>query len=476
MVRETISPKKHGLFHKVTIKLTFLHLILFATASLIVFLLIYFSLASTLRARVDESLLGDVREYETLLTAKGIDRLKKEFISESKANGSGSEFYILLSPEHHILVSSDLNPWKGVNLNPKFIENLQEGEEIIKTCPRSGNEHKVRVIYKKVRGGFYLQVGNSLRDNDEILEKVGEIFGYGFLAMLAMGALLGWLVSRHAMSGVERVTETATHIDRGDLNRRVPIGKEGQEIEDLARSFNNMLDRIQILVTDLEEVTNSIAHDLRSPLTRIRGIAESALSTEKNADAYQEMAGVVIEECDQLLGMINTMLTIAQTDSGLSCFSKTPLDIRDILRETVELFQPAAEDMGIAMRVQLSEHPLTVRGDKTALKRVVANLLDNAIKFSKNGGRIKTTTALYDTKVMIEISDTGMGIEEKDLPHIFDRFYRGDKSRSDPGNGLGLSLALAIIRAHGGEITVSSTSGEGSTFRIHLPRKSGSSL
>ena len=472
MVRETTSPKKHGFFQKVTIRLTLLHLILFATASLIVFLLIYFSLASALRARVDEGLLDDVSEYETLLNTKGLGRLKKEFISESKANGSGSEFYVLLSPEHHILASSALGPWKGVNLNPKFIEDLQKGEKTIKTCRHPGHEHKVRVIYKKVRGGFYLQVGNSLRDNDEILERVGEIFGYGFLAMLAMGALLGWLVSRHAMSGVERVTETAIRIDRGDLNRRVPIGKEGQEIEDLARSFNNMLDRIQILVADLEEVTNNIAHDLRSPLTRIRGVAESALSTEKNVEPYREMAGVVIEECDQLLGMINTMLTIAQTDSGLSRFSKTPLDIRDILRETVELFQPSAEDMGIAMRVQLPEHPLTVLGDKTALKRVVANLLDNAIKFSENGDMIKITAVVDTTKVIIEISDTGMGIEKKDLPHIFDRFYRGDKSRSAPGNGLGLSLALSIIRAHGGEIIANSIQEDGSTFSIYLLRES----
>lgn len=463
------SKVRRGIFRKVTFKLTLMHLTLFAAASLTVFLLIYFSLASTLRARVDEDLRDDVREYEALFNSKGLKRLQKEFINESKANGSESEFYLLLSPQHHIIASSDLGPWKGVDLTPKLIKDLQRSQEVIKTCSQPGHEHKVRVIYKRIKGGLTLQVGNSLRDNDEILERVGEIFGYGFLAMLAVGSLLGWLVSRRAMSGVERVTETAVHIDRGDLSRRVPIGKEGQEIEDLARAFNSMLDRIQVLVRDLEEVTNNVAHDLRSPLSRIRGLAESSLATVKGLKPYRETAGSIIEECDNLVSMINTMLAIAQTDSGLSNLSKTSIDIRDIIRDIVDLYQPAAEDKGISIHTTLPEHPITVIGDRTALQRVAANLLDNAIKFSDRGDMIRVSIAQNKSKIIIEISDTGIGIDERDLPHIFNRFYRGDKSRSEPGNGLGLSLALSIVRAHGGDIKVSSTPGKGSTFSIQLP-------
>lgn len=223
------------------------------------------------------------------------------------------------------------------------------------------------------------------------------------------------------------------------------------------------------MVRDLEEVTNNIAHDLRSPLTRIRGLAESALATATDLESYREIAGIIIEECDQLLDMINTMLAIAQTDSGLSPLSKTTVDIRDVIREMVDLFQPAAEDKGISMRVKLPEHPLTLTEDKTALKRVVANLLDNAIKFSGRGDMIKVAAAVDTSKTIIEISDSSIGIDERDLPHIFDRFYRGDKSRSEPGNGLGLSLALSIVRAHGGDIKVISVPGKGSTFSIHLP-------
>ena len=457
------------IFRKVTFKLTLMHLSLFTAASLVIFLLIYLSLASTLRARVDENLRDDVREYEALFKAKGLKRLQKEFINESKANGNESEFYLLLSPEHHILASSDLNPWRGVNLTPKFIEDLQEGQEIIKTRPQPGHEHEVRVIYKRIKGKLTLEVGNSLRDNDEILERIGEIFNYGFLAMLLMGALLGWLIARHAMSGVERITETARRIERGNLNWRVSVGQEGQEIEELAKAFNSMLDRVELLVTDLEEVTNNIAHDLRGPLTRIRGYAEGLLTKVKPLSEIQEGAGIIIEACDQLLQMINNMLTIAQADSGLSTLSKERVNLGEIEREVADLFLPAAEDKGIILRIIPSSATPPAQGDPLSLKRVTANLLDNAIKFSGKGDSVTLTTGSDGTGVFLEIKDTGVGIDATDLPHIFDRFYRGDKNRSQPGNGLGLSLSLALVRAQGGDITVSSIAGTGSTFRVHLP-------
>jgi len=300
---------------------------------------------------------------------------------------------------------------------------------------------------------------------------VREIFGYGFLSIFTLGTLLGWIISKRAMTGVERVTNTAIQIDRGDLSRRVPIGKEGEEIKALAQAFNNMLDRIQLLVEDLERVTNNIAHDLRSPLTHIRGMAENMLTNERDIHASQEMAGAIIEECDRLVGLINTMLEIAQTDSGLARLAKTSVDIPGIIREAIDLFQPAAEDKGISLSARLPKTALTIHGDKTALQRVVANLLDNAIKFTDRGGKVVITVKEDPTRAIIEISDTGEGITPEDLPHIFERFYRGDKSRSTQGNGLGLSLALSIVRAHGGNIEVISSPHTGSTFTIRLPRE-----
>ena len=466
---QLLSFPRHHPLRSTTLRLTLFHLVLFGFASLIVFALIHFSLSYTLLEMTDKYLQDEVKEEENLFNTVGIDKLRKEFINESLGKKRFTVFYALLSPQHNILASSDLSSWKGFPLAPDTLRDLGEGEERLQTLPQPGVKHKVRVIWKKLKGGLILEIGKSLRDNEQILESVREIFGYGFLSMFALGSFLGWLLSKRAMAGVERVTKTALRIDRGDLSRRVPIGNEGEEIEELARAFNNMLDRIQLLVEDLERVTNDIAHDLRSPLARIRGMAENALTSPRDARDFREVAGTIIEECDRLVSLINTMLEIAQTDSGLARFSKSPLDICNLVREAAELFQPAAEDKGIELNTNLSEEPLQVSGDKTALQRVIANLLDNAIKFTERGGKVTLTTKKEEADLILEIRDTGVGILPKELPHIFDRFYRGDKSRSTQGNGLGLSLALAIVRAHGGDIQVTSTPGTGSVFMVILP-------
>jgi len=293
--------------------------------------------------------------------------------------------------------------------------------------------------------------------------------GAALAMMLLCGGLVGWMVSRRAMSGVARVTQTAVRIGQGDLSRRVPPGKEGREINDLAQAFNEMLDRIQSLVRELEEVTHNIAHDLRGPLTRIRGIAETTLTGDRDLVAWREMAGAVIEESDRLVEMINTMLEIARTDSGVAQLLKTDVDIRAVLQEAVDLFQPLAEDRGITLQTDSPDVPLAVRGNRSRLQRAVANVLDNAIKYTGSGGKIRVSAKKSASRILLEISDTGTGINETDLPHIFDRFYRGDRSRSTPGNGLGLSLARSIVRAHGGEITARSSPGQGSLFTIFLP-------
>jgi len=259
------------------------------------------------------------------------------------------------------------------------------------------------------------------------------------------------------------------NIGKGDLSRRVPAGGEGQEIEELARAFNEMLDRIQSLVREMEAVTNNIAHDLRSPLTRVRGLAEMTLTSGADPAAFREMAGTIIAEIDRLVEMINTMLEIAQAEAGVNQPTMEPLDLSLIIREAVDLFLPSAENKGITLKAELPEETLRVRGDRSRIQRVVANLLDNAVKFTDRGGKIAVRAGAGDGQVKIEVSDTGTGIDAADLPHIFESFYRGDRSRSTAGNGLGLSLARSLTRAHGGDITARSSPGKGSSFTVSLP-------
>jgi signal transduction histidine kinase len=247
------------------------------------------------------------------------------------------------------------------------------------------------------------------------------------------------------------------------------VKAKGDEIDQLAITFNQMLDRIQALLTEIKEMSDNIAHDLRSPITRIRGIAEVTLTTGKSLGEYEAMAASTIEECDRLLDMINTMLMISKAEAGVDHLIREEIDLTEVVQEACKLFEPTAEDKGIALGYHLPDESRFL-GDTQMIQRMLSNLLDNAIKYTPPGGSVGVSVSENDGQVVVSVKDTGIGISPRDLPHIFERFYRGDESRSQSGIGLGLSLARAIARGHGGDITATSTPNQGSTFIITLPK------
>ncbi len=463
------SKRRNSIFGTVAFRLTLWYAVLLAVLSLTVFVLVYIRLTYTLGHRLDEVLLSSVKEFEELYDEQSIDGLKDEFQREAASGGAKRVFFQMFSPDLKLLATSDMSKWKGIGKPLSVLEDLPNNKELFQTISVPGRKYNSRVIYKKITDGSIIEVGHTLKDNSILMERYRETFGWGFLVILALGSIVGWLLANRAMSGVKRVTQTAVRIGRGDLTHRVPVGQEGLEIHNLALAFNEMLERIQSLVTELKEVTNNVAHDLRSPITRIRGIAETTLTGQQKLDAYQQMSSSVIEECDRLVGIINTMLDIAETQSGVANFTTTQVDIAGLIREAYELFQPVAEDKGVILECNIPANSLFVLGDIGRLQRVMANLLDNAINYTDSGGRVVIYVEGTQTQVKISVEDNGIGIDEEDLHQIFERFYRAEKSRSSHRNGLGLSLAHAIIHAHEGEITVESSPGKGSTFTIILP-------
>jgi signal transduction histidine kinase len=242
-------------------------------------------------------------------------------------------------------------------------------------------------------------------------------------------------------------------------------------MDNLAFAFNDMLERIQILVGELREMINNVAHDLRSPVTRIRGMAETTLTGGQALPEYQKMTGNIIEESDNLIEMINTTLEIAEIESGGSVKNLSRnVDINKVIMDAHDLFLPVAENKQIEFEINIVKESLFTRGNVSKLQRAIANLIDNAIKFTPAYGKVQLITGADAKFITVSVVDTGAGISENDLPHIFERFYRAEKSRSTPGNGLGLSLAQAIVTAHGGELTVKSSAGKGTSFKIILPR------
>ena len=229
-----------------------------------------------------------------------------------------------------------------------------------------------------------------------------------------------------------------------------------------------MLDRIQTLIRGMQEVTDSLAHDIRSPLARIRSSAEMLLVSEGVTAEQGALAAAVVEDCDRLIEMADVTLDIVEAESGATRLNLGELDLGALAREACDLFGTLAEDKGIALVGERLEGRV-VRGDRHRLQRVVANLLDNAIKYTPVGGRIDLSLTGVGDCVRLEIADSGLGIAPDEQPRVFERFYRCDASRSDRGGGLGLSLALAFARAHGGTIELVSEPGRGSAFTLVLP-------
>ena len=288
--------------------------------------------------------------------------------------------------------------------------------------------------------------------------------------LFAVAVVVGWFMARRALVGVETVTRTARRISDGSLEQRVPVKKRADEIDQLALTFNQMLDRIETLVNGIKEMSDNIAHDLKSPITRIRGTAEVSLTSGSSMKEYESMAAGTIEECDRLLDMINTMLIISRTEAGVNQLDCQQLDVTKLVRDACDIFQAPAEDKRLSMVCNENDN-ISIYGDMRLIQRMVANLLDNAIKYTPANGRIDVTvSAVGDQTAQITVKDNGLGISGKDLEHIFERFYRCDPSRSQAGTGLGLSFARAAARAHGGDIAVTSEIDTGSTFIVILPK------
>ena len=452
-------------FRTVSFRLTLWYALLFGISSLVIFFLIYYSLSFRLRKQTDRELLSKAKEFTALYHEQGIKGLGPEFQREANSRGIGRVFFALITARGDILISSDMRAWRLKILPVKGLKNKPAFRTIF-----IHRHRRARLISMPISNNRVLVCGVRLRQTDIIQEKLRETFGTAFVTVLILGGLAGYFISRRAMSGVKRVTKTALQIQQmGDLSKRVSSEEEGLEIRNLVDAFNKMLDRIGLLIGELKEVTDNIAHDLRSPITRIRGAAETTLMGNGSLKEFKEMAARVIEESDRLIGMINMMLEITRMEAGVLSLSKERLNINELIEDAVDLFYPLAEDKHIEIDTKMPSDPVLVHVDRSWFQRVIANLLDNAIKYTSKGGRIIISVACNRRYVSISIEDTGIGIREEDLPHIFKRFYRAEQSRTSPGMGLGLSLVKAVVEAHGGRVEVKSIFQKGSRFQIVLP-------
>ena len=456
--------------HTLAFRLTLWYAGIFMLSACVAFFFFYLLITTVIRQQTDQALSGEVRTFSSIMASGGPEAVKRQALLQAQAAGEKKVFFRLLYITGQVFSSSNMSYWRDISISRAAINNLLEsGVPVFDTIGVADRKHKIRVLYAVVGPGMIMQLGQSMENHTRIIEVFRKVFITTMVIILALAIVAGWFMARRALVGVETVTRTARRISEGSLEKRVPVKKRADEIDQLALTFNQMLDRIEQLVIGIREMSDNIAHDLKSPITRIRGIAEVSLTSNPSMKDYESMAAGTIEECDRLLDMINTMLVISRTEAGVNQLDSQKLDIVGLVSDACDIFQSSAEDNGLTLNYSASE-TININGDMRLIQRMIANLLDNAIKYTPSNGHIDVSVFTDSDRIIeITVKDNGIGIPDQDLENIFERFYRCDPSRTQAGTGLGLSFARAVARAHNGEITVASTLGVGSTFTIKLP-------
>ncbi|MBW2517667.1 MAG: HAMP domain-containing protein, partial [Deltaproteobacteria bacterium] len=350
--------------------------------SCVAFLFFYVLITSIIRDRTDQDLLGEARTLSSMLKVQGMKALKRQIIFEAQAAGEKKIFFRLLSFSGEEFSSSNMSYWLDIRVEKASVEQLiRENRPVFKTVSLPDRKHNIRMLYTIVGRNLILQLGQSMENYTRFIEAFRRIFITTMASLLIVAAIIGWFMARRALAGVEAVTRTARQISEGSLKERVPVKKYQDEIDQLAITFNQMLDRIQTLVTGIREMSDNIAHDLKSPITRIRGISEISLTTGATEKEFENMAASTVEECDRLLDMINTMLVISKTEAGGNKLDAEQLDIGAVVRDACDLFQSPAEDKDLKLVCDVPGN-FSISGDNRMIQRMIANLLDNAIKYT----------------------------------------------------------------------------------------------
>ena len=314
----------------------------------------------------------------------------------------------------------------------------------------------------------WVQVGAGTEGRERVLLHFRDSFLIVVVPLFALGLGGGVFLSRKTLKPIRNLIRTVRSIDIGKTTAKVPRSMAEDELDELAELFNEMLDNIYRLIDGMHNSLDNVAHDLRTPMTRLRNVAEIALQTRDDPDLSRQALEKCAEESERILVMLETLMDISEAEIGVMNIDRQIVDISALLEKVSDLYQFVAEEKGIGFSILTPEH-LPAAVDSTRIGQAVANVIDNAIKFTPEGGSVALEASRIEKEVVIKIQDTGIGIPREELPKIWERLYRGEKSRSEKGLGLGLSLVKGIVDAHGGRIEVFSQPGEGSEFVITLP-------
>ncbi len=406
-------------------------------------------------------------EYALMEQAEGIDALSREIRQECHGNRLADIFVRLADPQNHTLILTVPRRFRDTDF--KVLDNRDILADNWLSLQNKKGRDSIEIMTRRLSDGYLLQVGKGSDEREDLLERFRGIFGLIMIPVVLIGLATGAFMSFRSLNPIRDLIHTVREIDIGKMDARVPSSHTGDELDELIQLFNNMLEKIKTLIGRMQEALDSVAHDLRTPVTRIKTAIEMTLQSDSDAKALRETLMDCAEESEHIMTMLTTLMDISEAESGAMRLNIEEVDIAALIKGIVEVYQYVAEERHIEISVLVPEG-LKAYVDSSRTRQVIANLLDNAIKYGRDGGMVEIKAGIKDKELVISVEDNGEGIAAGDLPRIFDRLYRADKSRSRHGLGLGLSLVQAVVHAHKGHCEVQSTPGKGSRFTLFLPQ------
>lgn len=463
-----MSSKRRSLFRSFSSRLAVSFALAFILGSLALFGFAYFLVSSSLQKSDRSAIQLKLKEYSDEYQAGASAAIRRKVDTDTSSGALRGFMIRLANAQSETLLLKP--PGEEAKYEFKKLEGTQNTSPSDWIQLKATSEDDILDIASlRLPDGSLLQVGKGPDEREDLLDQFRNIFVTVLLAVVLLSLFGGTLLARQALRPVRSlISVLGPIIDTGKTKDRIPVSRTGDEFEELSVRFNQALEKIGVLVEGMRAAMDNVAHDLRTPMTRLRGVAEMALQAEPKLESYREALSDCLEESEQVLRMLNMLMDISEVEAGSTTLDIGKVNVFALVSQAYELYRGVAEDKNIAMKIECSGD-LSLSGDRNRLLQVMANLLDNAIKYTRPGGAVEIAASLDGDQVVLSVRDSGVGIASEDLAKIWDRFYRGDKSRTQRGLGLGLSLVKAVIQGHKGRIEVLSEVGHGTQFVIYLP-------
>lgn len=446
-------------------RLAGLYFLVFAVSVIGVLFFVYWTSADFVERQTEATLDAEITGLAEQYAQRGLSGLVQIVAARSAGDRGDGMLYLVTNSDGKPL-AGNISGWpNGVPVRAGSLSFQIDVRE-----KGRSETHPARGVLFAIPGGYRLLVGRDISDGAAFRDRIKATLLWSGLVALGIGLLGGTVMSRNMLRRVEQVNRTAERVIAGNLSDRVPRRGTNDEFDQLAANLNGMLDQIERLMSAMREVTDNVAHDLKTPLARLRARLELALLGPEDPCARCDAIRAAIDEADRLLATFNALLSIAEAEAGAGERTDEPLDLGEIARAVVELYEPLAEEKGFALRLDSAPGTM-IRGDRHLLSQALANLLDNALKYGApdhGRGEVAIWVREEGGRATIEVADRGPGIRDEDRESVFDRFVRLEPSRSTPGNGLGLSLVRAVARRHTAIVTLGDNT-PGLRVRIEFP-------